>query len=385
MRKQLIDQQNPFKIKSPLILFAFAIMFLFASINCKKVNELCNGNDCFSFEDFEQAIKDRLEGNTTGYGFIIYNGQQTNNIYTSGNRRMAVDGQQQFTLTNPMHIASVSKSISAFGLMHVLDSRNDVNVDDLIHPFLPGSWQQGSNINLITFRELLTHWSGFRSTFYYEKCSHQELTDLVKNGVTLPNRSMNSYQNVNFALMRILIPHLAGTNPGTGSDAVGYANAYVQYVQDNVLATVDVFTASRDCKPEVSNPTLYYKWPDAGGTGWDAYGDLTPWCGGFGWYLSLTDLGNLISKFAHTGEIVGNNTRNDMYAGQLGIIQYSGSEGTYYWHNGGWGDGNRGLNTCYMIFPKNNVHAVLFMNSDPGPAAPQDILADSYDEAWEII
>jgi CubicO group peptidase (beta-lactamase class C family) len=371
--------------KSFWIVLSFSMLLLFSINSCQKVEEICQGNDCFSFQDFEDNLKSKMElDSTPGFGFIIYNGQQTNNIYTSGFRRMPADGQQLFTLSNPMHVASISKSITTMALLQILDKKQ-ISVDQTVSTFLPGSWTQGQNVDGITFRELLTHTSGFRSTAYFGKCSHSELKILVGNGVTLGNKSMRSYQNVNFALMRLIIPILEGTNPASDSDAAAFANAYIQYVQDNVLKPAGVNVATRDCKPESSNPTLYYDRPSKGENGWAGDGDLTLYTGGFGWQFSLTDLGNVIGKFAQTEEILSTTLRNDMYTGELGINQYAGSKGTYYGHGGRWTDGTRGLNTFYMIFPKNNVHIVLFMNSDsPSQSLGQRII-DAYDNSWLSI
>jgi CubicO group peptidase (beta-lactamase class C family) len=364
------------------LLMIFSILIFFSVSSCKKVEEICQGNDCFSFTDFADKLKIKMENDATpGFGFIIYNGQKTNNIYTSGFRRMAADGEQPFTLSNPMHVASISKSITTMALLHLLDEKQ-MSIDQVMSTFLPGSWTLGSNVDNITFRELLTHRSGFRSTAYYAKCSHSELKDLISNGVTIGNKSIRSYQNVNFALMRLIIPIIEGTNPSSDSDAAGFANAYIKYVQDNVLITAGGTTATRDCKPENSNPTLYYDRPYVSGGGWNGDGDLTLYTGGFGWNISLTDLGNVIGKFAQTEEILSIATRNDMYNGALGINQYPGKQGNYYGHGGKWTDGTRGLNTFYMIFPNNNVHVVLFMNSDsPSQSLGQRII-DAYDDSW---
>jgi len=362
----------------PILIIAISLI----TPSCEKVNELCTGDDCFSYDTFAENIKERVGGEAVGYGFIIYHNGNTNNFYTEGLRITAADGQELFTLTNELHIASISKTISTMALMRLLENKG-ISVDAPMHTYLPSDWAKGSNVTSITFRNLVTHNSGFRSGGNGSANSYANLKTMVANGVSLADKAQYSYANVNFGLLRILIPRINGYSPSfAGSIEQGYANAYVSYVQTTVMAKAAIPT--KDCKPE-ANPTLCYTYPDNGANGWNT-GDLTLNSGAFGWYLSIADLGNILTKFMHTEEIVSNSARNKMFVGQLGCFQRSGDRGTYYWHNGGWGNGaGQGLNTCYMLFPEHDTHVVLFMNSTPQPEFLPTLLKEAYDDAWGVL
>ena len=59
----------------------------------------------------------------------------------------------------PMHVASVSKLITAMAMTKLLFSRN-ISPDAHISPWLPKYWHKGPGVDRITFRQLLTHNSG---------------------------------------------------------------------------------------------------------------------------------------------------------------------------------------------------------------------------------
>src|ERR1051325_5861104 len=85
------------------------------------------------------------------YGQTVFN-QQWNWSRTPG------DGGVAWTSGIPMHVASVSKLITAMAMTKLLYSRN-ISPDALILPWLPKYWRKGPGVNQITFRQLLTHTS----------------------------------------------------------------------------------------------------------------------------------------------------------------------------------------------------------------------------------
>src|SRR5208282_782853 len=64
--------------------------------------------------------------------------------------------------TDITNIASLSKMLTTFAVLKSLSNHN-ISVDASIFPYLYSNWQSvaGPNINQITFRDLLTHRSGF--------------------------------------------------------------------------------------------------------------------------------------------------------------------------------------------------------------------------------
>src|SRR6185369_17330493 len=107
------------------------------------------------------------------------------------------------------------------------------SLDDKIAPFLPPDWTKGPNVSTITFRELLTHRAGFRST---ANTDYAGLKGQIATGVTSANKATAMYNNLNFALFRVLLPYMEGfSDPGAATrDAVTSA-FYVDYIRKNVL------------------------------------------------------------------------------------------------------------------------------------------------------
>jgi CubicO group peptidase (beta-lactamase class C family) len=86
------------------------------------------------------------------YGRTIFD-QQWNWSKTPG------DGGIAWASDIPMHVASVSKLITAMAMTKLLYSRN-ISPDAHILPWLPKYWHKGPGVDQITFRQLLTHTSG---------------------------------------------------------------------------------------------------------------------------------------------------------------------------------------------------------------------------------
>src|SRR5438270_9352138 len=70
-----------------------------------------------------------------------------------------VDGALGWTADVPMHVASVSKLITAMAMTKLLEDHN-ISPDARIWPSLPPYWVRGPGVDQLTFRHLLTHTSG---------------------------------------------------------------------------------------------------------------------------------------------------------------------------------------------------------------------------------
>ena len=73
--------------------------------------------------------------------------------------RTAADGEVDWAPSVQMHVASVSKLITAMAMTKLLHSRN-ISPDATIARWLPRHWVRGPGVDRITFRQLLTHTSG---------------------------------------------------------------------------------------------------------------------------------------------------------------------------------------------------------------------------------
>jgi hypothetical protein len=100
----------------------------------------------------------------------------------------------------PMHIASVSKLITAMAMTKLLYSRN-ISPNARIAPWLPKYWQKGQGVDQITFKQLLTHTSGLVVKDEPGPSDFQFMKDQIAAGVV----GKPGYRNMNFGLCRILI------------------------------------------------------------------------------------------------------------------------------------------------------------------------------------
>jgi CubicO group peptidase (beta-lactamase class C family) len=113
-----------------------------------------------------------------------------------------------------MHIASCSKLITGIAMTKLLNEQS-LSYDTPIIKYLPKYWTNGLNVNKITFRNLMTHTSGFNTGGSSSDC--QTMKSIVAAGVndhgvhkTGDDLSYYRYQNMNFGLCRILIAIING-------------------------------------------------------------------------------------------------------------------------------------------------------------------------------
>ena len=63
-----------------------------------------------------------------------------------------------------MDISSVSKTVTATAILHILQSQPgglDAALSTPLADYLPSDWTPGANVQFVTLRHLLTHTSGF--------------------------------------------------------------------------------------------------------------------------------------------------------------------------------------------------------------------------------
>ena len=364
---------------------AFGVFTAFKSP--KETNIKKYDSQTFSLQNFSDNLQTALNGKTMGYGFVIYGGanEKPDIVYTHGLKRTKKDGGNlPFDYTSRMHIASMSKTLTAIASIQLL-MENNLPVNTLIKDYLPANWERGRNIDKLTFKDLLTHMSGIRANGQ-EKCSgesYEQLECKIKQGVNPDSMYVYSYQNMNFALLRILIPKLEGFEHLEKNNDTSTAFKYIRYVKRNVINRSDPVNEPI-CYPEKSENVYYYNWPYGKGHGQRFY-NYAQVCGAYGWYISVLDYGKIIHKLFYSDDILKSAWRDTMTSGSLGCYTYGGKHGGYFWHNGGWdwtdNNGSGKMNSCWMYFP-DGVIAVAIVNSDI-PGWWPDIMAHAYDKAWK--
>ena len=163
-------------------------------------------------------LKNTLNGNVVGYAYAITKHGKVRRTGSGGKARIAGDGNRAYTPATRQNVASVSKTITAVAVMQLLE-RNKLSIEHKIAPYLPKDWKRGygfTNATSLTFRQLLSHTSGLDQRFkglsdaQRKKWSNgwDGLKYIVKIGVKKKDVGKYAYKNANFALFRVIVPHL---------------------------------------------------------------------------------------------------------------------------------------------------------------------------------
>jgi hypothetical protein len=330
----------------------------------------CDPYGCISEATLATNIANTLAGNVVGYSLEV--GGLAPRY--GGLARTATDGSLAMEPDLVTDLASVSKTLTATGILQLL-TKDGLTPDTPISSYLYSDWTQGPNINLLTFRNLLTHTTGFAQTD--SNCGingtgptsgidYSGLETIVANGV--PDASyigQPQYGNCNFALLRELMPALLGRT------LLGYKNGspraiessalYINYMNNHVFAPVRVPTSQ--CKPPAGFDILTYPFP-AGTTPGTDWGDWSLTCGSGGWVLSPDQLFRVVNSLATGTRLLSTTEREQMITGSLGWDSAVRSDcpSPYVCKNGDLNDGSRFLWT-YAGILKCNVPVVVVVNS----------------------
>ncbi len=329
-------------------------------------------------EAFAAAVHTVMQGRAAGY--IMQVRQNGNPIYTNvwewaqtpSNLRLP------WTENTRMHVASVSKLLTAIGMVKLLDSKG-ISYDAKIIDYLPTYWVKGPNVDKITFRHLLTHTSGIGGDKTPSDYLYMQMNLML--GVATPG-SDSSYKNMNFGLMRILIPIINGdisknhswpsVMPRNESWDAFTIGAYKEYMQDKVFSPAGVTNADFAPLPTVPNSALAYGFP--AGNGWNS-GNLETMAGGAAWRLSLKELLDVMNHFRRKNTIIDSQKAQYMLDNKLGIDQVKETPaGKIYNKNGKWGNNGRDEQSVAYFFP-DGMEVAVFVNSPiiNSPIAPEKI------------
>jgi CubicO group peptidase (beta-lactamase class C family) len=296
-----------------------------------------------------------------------------------------LDGGKGWNLDTRMHVASISKLITAMAMTKLLDDKN-ISYDAKIIGYLPAYWAKGPNIDKISFRNLMTHTSGFRAN---GATDYESMKSFVAAGVTNANYGVGSYENMNFGLCRVMMGIVEGTISKTDSfpaqmnDQVWdlfTIDAYAKYVQKTVLTPAGVTNATLG---HANGMALAYMAPPANlQAGWNS-GDLGSVSGAAGWHLSVNEVLNIMNTFRRKGTIMPNAKAQGMITNMFGLDEHVATPaGDLYNKNGRWtkyspnGPTEQGV----AYFLPDNMELVVFVNSMVG--ANQEFLRGAVDTLY---
>ncbi|MBL0202532.1 MAG: beta-lactamase family protein [Chitinophagaceae bacterium] len=356
----------------------------------------------FDFEKFANAIENGLKGNCVGYAFVVSYKDNWKVKRAGGYARTLINTPPLEMSTNvQFHTASVSKAITAVALLKVLNQRQDVSLDSLFYKFLPSHWRihqslkYKDNDKKINFQRLLTHKSGFR---FDGGLDYHALKKDMAAGVNESNignnNDKNGYQGENFAIMRLLIPKLAGysisqnEDGGPGIDilqAAEYADYYMDYVQKHLFEKAGLPLLK--CKAEVMKTGMCYHFPHNNKPGTD-FGNQTLVCGSKGWVMSAAELAKFFRTVHYTEAILPTWLSDKMKDELLGYGQKGETAESvgFYCKNGKFprsqNDGE--LNTLIIGYA-NHVQVALIINSElTGNKGMVEIINAAHDEAYKM-
>ena len=369
-------------------------LILISLVGCEgEKKPICQGKingKCFSMKQFDQNLKSNLSKTTLGFSYAIYYENSLEKWGQNGQARRAQDGGEYniHAINTDMNVASCAKSISCIATLQLLDKHN-ISLDTPIIEFLPNWWKVGPNIRLITFRDLLTQRSGFRKAAE----DYVEIKDVIGNGIQAADHGEYQYQNLNFCILRILVPVLNGdfnfakrVDNATADAAT--IKAFKAYIQTNIF---DALQIDFSCNNE--HDVLYYSYGKPDDKGWNP-GDECHNSGGGTLSMSANDLAKVMSHTYFTNNLLSSKMRELMFEGTDPLGCYTievtpTNWGTHFWHNGGFSDGiDRGAAACWYIFPNKTVVAVS-TNSFGGMTQTaefmniNDLIEKSYDTAWK--
>jgi hypothetical protein len=271
-----------------------------------------------------------------------------------------------WTYDTPMHIASLSKTITAIAMTKLLNGLG-IAFGTAISPYLPTYWSQGPDINLITFSDLLTHTSGLTS----DATDYESMKAAIATGVT--THGTYKYANMNFSLCRILLAVLNG-NISVNFMFPPFLSGLIDPLWD--LITIDAFqgyVATSVFTPAGSAAHLVHQEGDAlaydyptnpGEIGWND-GDLTTTSGAAGWHMSVNQLLDVMGTFRRAGTIVTTQLAQTMLDDGFAVDWTEGTTagGSYYAKNGLWENGNGQLEQGVSFYLPQDMELVVLANS----------------------
>lgn len=325
------------------------------------------------FEKWAAIIHEQCDGKTPGgYAFEVFHQGKLVAKAAEGWARAPWEQQNpsvKWTLDKPMGVASVSKTITAVGLLKLWEeSDQKFSLDGAFWPHIRAICPEASaDVKQVTIRQLLQHKSGFKKT---GDCKNpKQLEKLLTQPLAHPPGTHYAYDNNNFYIARLVL------------EQIGHVD-YTAYVKKHVLKPMGI--TRMETHFQAYQPTCGYGKLGSTRPGYPFDWNCKATAGPAGWYASINDLG-LFLLGLRDHKVLSVATTDMMYKDLLGWdISDPGWE-----KNGGWGwdEGDRpgsragSFRSSIFHFP-DDVEAAMLMNSDAG-ASLEAILRKAWTESMQ--
>lgn len=342
-----------------------------------------------SIELMGEDLTYHFRPNTVGFSATIAHGSERHSV-AAGQRRTSSDPPARAaTATTRSQVASVSKTITAVGMMKALLA-NNVSVDDSIAPYLPSDWSIGRGVETITFRELMTHRSGFRGHpsgfdedgdfFWNDALFFNDLKGHVEAGINMADKQSSTYRNLNYSMFRVLLPIVNGLNRSSSDMDSRTRREFMDYMQREVFDEVGVFEVS--LRPEAREPTLHYPFPAGNTRGWTT-GDFAGRVGPAGYRLSTNEMASFLVGLTN-GKVIPIHVVNQMKNELLGFRRFDRSKhGGLYSHSGWIPNNSTGAEINAEIFSfASGVQIAYAAYSRVEGIHPRNTVIKAYDRSW---
>ncbi|MEO7310873.1 MAG: serine hydrolase [Chitinophagaceae bacterium] len=345
----------------------------------------------FDFKKFADLIENGLKGNCVAYAFVV--------SYKDGWREKRAGGKARTTHNPPalnmstdtrFHMASVSKAITGAALVRALYYKEGVSLGSPFYKLLPDHWHVHESVKGVTYQQLLTHMSGFR--FSGDGLTYASLKENIAKGIDTSLINHYSYQGENFAVMRILIPRLAGVaipqSAHTDSNfetiqASLYATACIGYVNKHLFGPSGL--PELGCNPLPFINGMCYHFPEHGKAGTD-FSDQTLVVGSKGWVMSAAELGRFFRTLHFTDKILPFEWSKEMKDLSLGYDAYgTTAKGMGCYWKGGWFPGaqNAGELNTMIVGYESGIQVAMIINSElAGGKSMGEIISGAHDACY---
>jgi CubicO group peptidase (beta-lactamase class C family) len=282
-----------------------------------------------------------------------------------------------------MHVASVSKLITSMAVVKLLH-QHGISADAPIAPYMPSHFIAHATLANLTFRQLLTHTSGFRqrkedgSGGVNDGYNHWDFTDYYAKGVKPADIGHGSYHNGNYVGLRFVIAILSGAiDRNTRFKAPRFFNAgdhiwnviaweeaaingYEDFVRQHIFIPAGI---DAQLEPGTADSLAYPINLNAKGAAHNARDTA----GTAGWWFSTDEVLKIMSTYWRTNAIV------PMSVARRALRQGFGVDGAHGWqylngrqdcfYKGGYWDINGDHQHCVVAYAPKDIELAVFVNS----------------------